>query len=511
MRRYLLIILFFAVLLVPVVLRRFLVHAQASAAGGLRLVVITPDNQDIRREFARAFDRWHREKYGVGVTIDYRTPGGTNDIERQLISTYAVYRDRAGTLPKDLPADIDILFGGGDFSFDQLKAAGIFQPMHLDPALLHAAFPSNNLAGVRLYDTNVDATGEPAPRWVGTCLSGFGIIYNPDLYRTLQLPPPTSWHDLTDPQLKGFIGLADPSHSGSVAAALMMVLQRAMADAEQDLFANEPRFVTMAPADRKQNAEYQAAIGRGWKRGMEELTLIAANARYFTDSAETVPTDVSRGEAAAGMAIDFYAHVTEDVVGPSRARFVLPAHATAITPDPVAILTGVKGERLELAMHFVEFLLSRQGQLLWALPVGVPGGPTVRGLLRPPIRRDVYADRHGWESLENPFTEAGNFNQRGEWMALFTDCRMIWVAAWIDSHDAMEEAYASVLSEPDATIRASRLENFAELPIEMTDVAAMSAQRKAQPPEQIDLWRARERIRWAQRFREHYLAVEERK
>ena len=77
MRRYVLILLFFAVLLVPVVLRRFMVHGQSSAASGLRLVIITPDNQDIRREFARAFDRWHREKYGVGVTIDYRTPGDT--------------------------------------------------------------------------------------------------------------------------------------------------------------------------------------------------------------------------------------------------------------------------------------------------------------------------------------------------------------------------------------------------------------------------------------------------
>jgi len=284
-----------------------------------------------------------------------------------------------------------------------------------------------------------------------------------------------------------------------------------MADAEQELFTTEPRFVTMPAAQRKKDPEYQAAIPRGWKRGMRDLTLIAANARYFTDSAEIVPTDVSRGEAAAGMAIDFYAHVTEDVVGPARARFVLPPHATAITPDPVAILTGVKGERLELAMHFVEFVLSKQGQLLWALPVGAPDGPTVRALLRPPIRQDVYADRRGWESLGDPFTEAGNFNQRGEWMALFTDCRMIWVAAWIDSRDELKKAYASVLSEPDPTLRAALLEKFSDLPIEMKDVAAMSAQRAAQPPEQLDLWRARERIRWAQRFREHYRAVEERK
>jgi ABC-type Fe3+ transport system substrate-binding protein len=509
LRRYGLMVLFFAVLLVPLVLRRFMVHAQPASSGGLRLVIITPDNQDIRREFARAFDRWHREKYHIGVTIDYRTPGGTNDIERQLRGTYAGYRGRDGNLPADVPADIDILFGGGDYSFNQLKTAGLLQPMHLDPMLLHTAFPAPALAGVRLYDNNVDVNGAPAPRWVGACLSGFGIIYNPDLYQSLHLQPPTTWHDLTDPRLNGFIGLADPSHSGSVGAAMMMVLQRAMADAEQQLFAKEPAIKAMAPAERRKNAEYQAAIARGWKRGMCDLTLIAANARYFTDSAETVPTDVSRGEAAAGMAIDFYAHITEAVVGRARARFVLPAHATAITPDPVAILTGVKGERLELAMHFIEFLLSKQGQLLWALPVGVPDGPMVRALSRPPIRQDLYADRHGWESLGNPFTEAGNFNQRGEWMALFTDCQMIWVAAWIDSRDAMTRAYASALSEPDPSARATLLARFSDLPIEMSDVAAMNVQRTSQPPEQLDLWLARERIRWARRFREHYQSLEE--
>ncbi len=318
MYRSVLVILFFAMLLMPVVLRRFLVHAEMSATSGPRLVIISPHNQDIRREFARAFDRWHREKYGTGVTIDFRTPGGTNDIERQLKSTYAAYRDKSGRLPDNVPADVDVVLGGGDFFFDQLKNEGLLQPMHIDPALLKAAFPSAALAGVKLYDKNVDAQGLPAPRWVGVCLSGFGIIYNPELYETLQMPPPKGWHDLTDPRLNGLIGLADPSHSASVGAAFMMVLQRAMADAEEDLFASEPRYVTMPAAQRATDAQYQSAIGRGWKRGMHDLTLIAANARYFVDSSEIVPTDVSRGEAAAGMAIDFYAHVTEHVVGPAR-------------------------------------------------------------------------------------------------------------------------------------------------------------------------------------------------
>jgi iron(III) transport system substrate-binding protein len=487
-----------------VALRHGLVRPAQSAAATERLIIITPHNQDIRHEFARAFDRWHREHYGTAVTIDYRTPGGTSDILRQLASTYDGYRDSAGSLPADVPADVDMAFGGGDYFFNQLKTAGLLQPMQLDPAILAQVFPASSLAGVRLYDNSIDAGGKPAPRWVGACLSGFGIVYNPELYAALGISPPQTWRDLTDPRLNGFIGLADPSHSGSAGATFMMVLQRAMADAEADLFARQPALKQLAPAQRSHDPAYQAAIARGWKQGMRDLTLIAANARYFTDSAEIVPTDVARGQAAAGMAIDFYAHVTENVVGPARAQFVLPAHATAITPDPVAILTGVRGARLELARHFVEFVLSREGQLLWALPVGAPNGPTVRSLLREPIRRDVYADRTGWETLGDPFVQAGNFNQRGEWMALFGDSQLIWVAAWID----LEDAYNSALAEPDATRRAARVAELADLPVEMSDVAAIAAERATIPKTEVDIWRARKRIEWEKKFRAHYLAVE---
>ena len=70
---------------------------------------------------------------------------------------------------------------------------------------------------------------------------------------------------------------------------------------------------------------------------------------------------------------------------------------------PVAILAGVKGADLERAMHFVEFLLSREGQLLWAKRPGTPGGPTERALRRPPVRPDVYADQSDWADHTNPF------------------------------------------------------------------------------------------------------------
>jgi hypothetical protein len=224
-----------------------------------------------------------------------------------------------------------------------------------------------------------------------------------------------------------------------------------------------------------------------------------------------VPTDVGRGEAAAGMSIDFYAWVSEGIVGAERARFVSPRQATAITPDTVGILYGVRGDRLTLATHFVEFLLTPQAQRLWILEPGQPGGPRERSLRRMPIRRNVYADQSGWVDHFNPFDEAGGFNQRGQWMALMSDTRPIWNAAWIDSRDALVEAYQEILEVKDDRRREALFARLADLPVTMHDVEQRRADRLQLEKTHADLdaWNARQRIEWGNRFRDHYRKVAE--
>jgi ABC-type Fe3+ transport system substrate-binding protein len=496
--RYVYLILFAFVLGVPFVLRWATVHGRESDhvdKNAARLIVVTAHNGDIRREFGRAFDAWHREHYGQSVVIDYRVPGGTTDMVRFL---------------RNQPVGPDMVWGGGDFTYaHDLQPFDILQPMPIDPALLHAAFPQDTLAGVRLYDATKSATGTPTPQWIGVVLSSFGIVYNSELYSTLGLSPPLMWNDLTNPNLFGLIALADPAHSGSAAVAYMMVLQRAMADAEQEFLDRHADLKALSRGDLKKRGDYHDAIAAGWKKGMGQLLLIAANARYFTDSSEVVPTDVGRGEAAAGMAIDFYARVTEGTVGSNRARFVAPHAATAITPDAIAILHGVTGTQLTLAMHFVEFLLSDEGQRLWILRPALPGGPIERSPRRMPIRPDVYADQSGWADHFNPFDEAGGFNQRGEWMALMTDIRPIWDVAWIDSRDALIAAYRKILRVQDPARRARLLDQLADLPVTMRDIENRRDERTRLENEHADVydWQARQRINWADVFRNHYRAV----
>src|SRR5437899_2652499 len=63
--------------------------SEKRAAGPVEtLVVITPHVPQIRAEFARGFDAWHRRRYGSGVAIDYRVPGGTSEILTQLESQF---------------------------------------------------------------------------------------------------------------------------------------------------------------------------------------------------------------------------------------------------------------------------------------------------------------------------------------------------------------------------------------------------------------------------------------
>lgn len=511
--RYFSLILLAVVLIAPFVLRAFTALPEDAAIPSdgkmRRLVIVTPHNQDIRKEFAERFDAWHREKYGQGVRIDYRVPGGTNDIVRLLSTTYNQYRDPAGKLPPQVPIDMDLVWGGGDFVFNvELKPMGVLREIPLPESTFREVFPDPTIAGIRLYDyAEKDGTLQPV-RWVGICIAAFGIVYNPESMSALDLPPPATWTDLASPALAGNVALANPTSSGSAAVSYMSVLQRAMADADEAQLLARPELARLTLTERMQDPAYKTALSRGWSTGQSTLLLIAANARYFTDSATQPPSDVANGDAAAGMAIDFYGRTYEETLGQSRIRFIAPKAATTINPDPIAILHGVEGERLETATRFVEFLLTEPAQRLWILKAGTPGGPAERSLRRPPIRQSVFADRTNWTDDINPFTDSGGFNQRQEWMGQFTEIRMIWAAAWIDSRAALKRAYAAALSISDPTERAAAIARLADLPITLEEVEALTKTRRAQKPDDLDSWRARTRLALATRFRNHYQQIQ---
>jgi iron(III) transport system substrate-binding protein len=385
-RRVILLLAFALILGIPFALRPADEQDPASRDAPA-LVIITPHVPQIHREFGAAFDRWHLATYGSRVRVDWRY-AGTSEILKQLEAQYsaALKADQFDLSdPKDpkCPAGLigyDLMFGGGTFDHGRVKAGvthtvpdagskdGVKQikvPMSIPAGFTKDQLDGwfgENLIGVQpLYD--------PDQFWIGTALSSFGIVYNRDVLNRLGLPEPGGFDDLTDPRYAGWIALADPRQSGSVATTFDSILN-----------------------------------SYGWEKGWRVLREMCANARYFTSSSPKTPIDVSAGEAAAGLAIDFYGRAQAQAVArpgetaeTSRVGYADPSGSVYIDADPISILRG--GPNFALAKRFVEFCLTEEAQALWQFPVvkvqqpesaSPPLGPEQYELRRLPIRRVMF-------------------------------------------------------------------------------------------------------------------------
>ncbi|HEX8324897.1 MAG TPA: hypothetical protein VF595_13410 [Tepidisphaeraceae bacterium] len=420
--------------------------------GDPTIVIVSPHNEAIRFEFAQGFSKWHAAKYGKPVKIDWRNIGGTTEIGRYLASEYAaatkawwtgekkngwptnasddlvkptlpadnnsaaVWREyRTTDAPDAISCKIDLFFGGGQFDHADAYARGFAVPVAKD--LPQTLFEDS---GVEMIPTALSGEIWRTSSIMGNVVSTFGLIYNVDRIRELGVTtPPSQWKDLADFRYFGQVGLADPTKSASIAKAFEMIVHQQMHDAVRDsgfddaqIAANEKTIdayrKSKAPAYQRGDvppelAEYQKALEDGFATGMGIVQRIGANSRYFTDSGSKVPIDVSVGDAAVGMAIDFYgrfqAQASRAPDGAERMKFVTPVGGTSVSVDPISLLRGAGGsarreedqaETRQTALHFIEFLLGPDGQKLWTYKPGTPGGPEKYSLRRLPIRRDFY-------------------------------------------------------------------------------------------------------------------------
>ncbi len=298
-----------------------------------KVVIISPHSRPIQREFERAFVDWHARTYGEPAAVEWQDRGGTSGDLRFIRNEFAVSPDGIG---------IDLFWGGGAEPYIQLAERGVLESFRLPEEVLRRI--PREIGGIPIYD--------PQHRWYGSALSAFGIIYNRNRLRDLRLPEPKTWEDLAGPGYFGVVGAADPRESGSALAVYEVILQ-----------------------------------AYGWEKGYEVLTRIAGNVRTFTRAAGEIPKNVALGEYAAGLAIDFYAR-TQMVEDPKNLGLTLPAGLTPLTPDSIAILKGAPHP--VTAHRFLTFVMSEEGQRLWVLPKGAPGGPTESELLRIPAVPDVY-------------------------------------------------------------------------------------------------------------------------
>lgn len=411
-----------AIVGVPLAMKRDSNTASPASADD-RLVILSPHNESIRKEFGEAFAGYWMEKTGRSIYVDWRTPGGTSEIRMVIDSGFkaAAETGREGI-------GVDLFFGGGQPDFAGQARAGRLVPLDVFedmPELFVEGGPvPQTFTGESYYaDDKV---------WVATCVSQFGICYNPDFLARLGLEAPDEWMDLGEPGYIGSLALADPTKSGSVARTFELLVQGQMKRRLRDGGGDE-------------------AVAEGWAEGLRLIQRMSANARYFTDSASKIPQDVGQGNAAAGMSIDFYGRSYANELttreGEPRVVWIAPEGGTTLSGDPIAVLKGAP--HMEVAQEFVKFCFTKKAQGLWFLKPGVEDGPIGRSLYRAPIRRDMYDEEmlsRATMPEVRPYTDSGNFTYDPALTGkVFNTLRKLVKVMCIDSHHELKEAWEAMI------------------------------------------------------------------
>lgn len=395
-----------------------------------KLIIYTPHNEQIRFEMEVGFNQWRESNGQSPVVFDWRASGGTSDLRKTIL---AQFEAKARQSREDDGIGADLFFGGGEYDHNKIaKGVTITRDgrdvtipaavaADLPDGLIDEAMPQLLIGGERLI--------HPDRLWVGTALSSFGIVYNRDLLVMLELDPPETWADLAAPEYQNWIALADPGHSGSIGATFNTVLRRT-----------------------------------GWTEGWSMLRRVFANARYFSSSASKVPVDVSSGEAAAGMCIDFYGRTQAGAVAAagwsgdrpgqttSRVGYADPVvngrSMTATTADPITLFRGAPHR--QTAEQFIAWTLSKDSQRLWQKELDAPGGPVKFELRRQPIRADLYTadEKTDWADPQiDPFPTAVPI--MAGMPDFFAAVSPVAQAMAIDVHGDLVAAWRAILRTPD--------------------------------------------------------------
>ena len=439
-----------------------------------RLDIMTPHPEQIRQEIGLAFARHWKKTKGETLSIDWRV-AGTSDLKKLIESDYraaferhwttALNKDwspavatsflnpkdpkapeaRAAFLASNVSIGVDLFFGGGPHDFndqankgtvvatDAATQAGIPAIQKLHPEWFADEALPLAVSGQSFRDKD--------SRWVGTCMSSFGIVFNRDVLRRLAVAKdPEQWSDLANPRLYGQIALGDPNGSSSVVTAFEMLIQQQIHLALVRLTKTPGRLRTPALIEK-------AAVREGWLEGLRLIQRIAGNTRYFADTSSKIPLEVTQGDAAAGMCIDFYGRSSEEAVrrsdGTSRVGFVAPLGGTSFAVDPVALMRGAP--QPQLAQAFIEFVISGQGQKLWDYRPGTPGGPEHTALRRLPIRKDFYTPdnlQYMSDPAEEPYEKAKALVYHPEWTSpAFNSLRFIIRVLCVDTHDELRRTW----------------------------------------------------------------------
>lgn len=382
-----------------------------------RVVVISPHNEAIRFEFGEGFARWHKKSFSEEATVEWRDVGGSTDALRFIFSEFE--RKPAGI-------DIDCIYGGGLEPYLRLAGRHLTEVYQPAPEIL-GGIPQS-FGGVVVYDKG--------HAWYGAALSSFGILQNTRVQKIMGLPLVTRWDQLAQPELLGWVGAGDPRNSGTMSTMFETFLQ-----------------------------------AHGWEHGWQILTQMGGNTRKFDRYSATTAKDVTLGETAYALAIDFYAFTQVASAGRANLTFALPQDFSAIVPDGLAILKGAPHP--VLAKRFVDFVLSDAGQKLWYLPQGHPEGPQLHSIERMPVRPDLYPRYRNISNIEfSPFDLKQTFHYDGQLARERAEIVSALVGALlVDTHPELQAAWRAIIRRG---LPAEELAALGRMPLTASDALQLA-------------------------------------
>ena len=285
------------------------------------LTVMTSYPEEVVSRFEEAFEKSHP------------------DIQLQIL--WRRSHDALNYLQQAQSNNVDVYWTPAPENFLKLKAQKQFAPLKLDRTDLPTQLKDSLLA-------------DPDGFYTAHETAGYGLFVNPEALKQLGVNEPSTWQDLSNPQLQGKVILPVPSKVGYAPMLTDQLLQHA-----------------------------------GWQAGWNTWQAIAANSQLVQQRGNFVTEEVTSGRAAVGLTMDFCAAST--IASGGIGKFIYPRQ-TAFNPAHIAIFA--KSQHPQAAQQFVDFILSDAGQTLLF-------NPAIRKL---PVRTSVYT--HAPVGYTNPFTLA---------------------------------------------------------------------------------------------------------
>ncbi len=415
------------------------------------LTILTPHNETIREAFELGFWNWYVDNYDQRVRIHWIYRGTPQCVDY----VQSIPELRAQGMRYAAPA---IMFGGGIADHAKLAELGLSRSIQ----------PSDALEDIPPEVQGLPPR-DPENRWFATGLSSFGILYNSEGCNRRGIAPPATWADLADPRYYGWVAVADPRASGSHRECLMLILQH-----------------------------------HGWEAGWQTVMRILANARALNARSGEALNQVQNSVSLATFAVNFDG-LARAADSNDRLKYVDPPGATVLSPDIISVLTTAEESDLPVATAFVEYVLSDEGQALWAIDREhtKPYGETLYHFAIKPSVYETY-DPEEWAVSQNPLEADFGMQVSSEdtiWQGRILR-QIVAAACEGDNHVALQLTWRKLI---DAGLPAEQLaELTAPLFDEQTARQHVDTWASASPAERDEMLHD-----WTRAFSDRYQRIQE--